>query len=234
MTRPSSKRRMFFDPNWCMHVSAIPYEARGNKSMKRSLVTLRLLFGFNLLLAPISAASGGQLAPWTVDLAPQKRTLRIAAADDFIRLALPDGSEGRLDANSVIRIRRALTSESQRGAKTRIDWLQTMLVRESPEDVANRFQAPMPTLGKLLLPDRSPVWFNARFAEGLLPLPSDRLQNGVQSGMVLGNMIQLLANSPEQVRDEISAKGGKPLPVPAPGARNVLTLPLMVWDSDLQ
>ena len=48
-----------------------------------------------------------------------------------------------------------------------------------------------------------------------MPLPPERLQNGVRSGMILGSKLQYLASTPEEVRDELIAKGGDALPVPA-------------------
>ena len=75
-----------------------------------------------------------------------------------------------------------------------------------------------------------------------MPLPPERLQNGVRSGMILGNKLQYLASTPEEVRDELIAKGGDALPVPAafeslpPREQEIAksrVAPMKVWDSDL-
>jgi hypothetical protein len=75
-----------------------------------------------------------------------------------------------------------------------------------------------------------------------MPLPPERLQNGVHSGMILGNQLQYLASTPEEVRDELIAKGGDALPLPAafdslpPGEQAIAKsriAPMKVWDSDL-
>ena len=84
-----------------------------------------------------------------------------------------------------------------------------------PAEVAARVEGSLTSLGKLLLPDGSPVWFNAGAAQGPMPLPPERLQNGVRSGMILNNKLQYLSSTPEEVRAELLAKGGDALPLPA-------------------
>ena len=207
--------------------------------MKRSTAIFGLLLPFGLCVAAHSPALAAQKAPGAASILVRSAIVRIAAPHQFIKLTLPDGSEGRLEPKQVIRIRRALPSESDRGAKTRIDWIQPMLVRETPEAVVALVAPMLPTLGKLLMRDRSPIWFNAVYSEGPLPLTSDNLQDGVLSGMSLGNKLQLLASDPQQVFDEISAKGGRLLPVPAPfvspptGQRSIAPS-MEVWDADLK
>ena len=209
--------------------------------MMHSSALLGLGLPLSLFVAVASPASAGQVAPNPASIMVRSAIVRVAAPSEFIKLTLPDGSEGRLQANLVIRIRRTISSEGERGAKTRIDWVQTMLVREAPETVVTLVEAALPSLGKLLLPDKSPIWFNALAAEGPLPLPGDKLQEGVMSGMVLGNRLQFLASAPQEVRDEIKARGGNSLPVPAPfkslspaeqGKTRSMIAPLEVWDAD--
>ncbi|HXG77767.1 MAG TPA: hypothetical protein VNJ31_00320 [Methyloceanibacter sp.] len=181
-----------------------------------------------LSFAAASPATAGQAAP--------------AAPDSFIKLTLPDGSEGRLPPNTVIRIRKAISTESRNGAKSRVDWLQMMLVREQPAEVAGLVGGSLASLGKLALPDGSPVWFNAGAAQGPMPLPPETLGGGVRSAMILGSKLQYLSSTPEEVRAELIAKGGDALPVPAAfeslpqseqaRARSRVA-PVMVWDSDL-
>lgn len=194
--------------------------------MKLSSLVCSLLVLGGLCVAARSPALAGEAAPGAV--------VRVAAADEFIKLTLPDGSEGRLQPNTVVRIRRTIASESEHGAKTRIDWIQTMLVRESPEDVIALLGATASSLGKLLLPDRSPIWFNAPSAFGPLPLPDAKLQDGVLSGMALGSKYQFLGSTPQQVHDEIAAKGGNSLPIPAPGGPRALIAPMAEWDADIK
>jgi hypothetical protein len=194
-----------------------------------------------LCIAATSPASGQIVPPGANDML-QGATTRVSSQSSFIKLTLPDGSEGRLPPNTVIRIRKAISTENRNGAKSRIDWLQMMLVREAPAEVAALVEGSLTSLGKLLLPDGSPVWFNAEAAQGPMPLPLERLQNGVRSGMILGNRLQYLASTPEEVRDELIAKGGDALPVPAPfeslpqreqAIATSRIAPMKVWDSDL-
>jgi len=160
-----------------------------------------------LFLAATSPAAAGQIAPSAADGMLQRAATTVTTPNSFIKLTLPDGSEGRLPPNTVIRIRKTISTENKNGAKARIDWLQMMLVREPPAEVAAQVEGSLASLGKLLLPDGSPVWFNAGAAQGPMPLPPERLQNGVRSGMMLDNKLQYLASTPEQVRDELIAKG---------------------------
>ena len=194
-----------------------------------------------LYLAATSPASG-QVVPTAANGMLQEAATSVTTPNSFIKLTLPDGSEGRLPPNTVIRIRKAISTENRNGAKARIDWLQMMLVRESPAEVAALVEGELTSLGKLLLPDGSPVWFNAEAAQGPMPLPPERLQNGVRSGMILGNRLQYLASTPEEVRNELIAKGGDALPIPAafeslPAREQAIAksrvAPMKVWDSDL-
>jgi hypothetical protein len=142
----------------------------------------------------------------------------------------------------VIRIRKTISTENKNGAKARIDWLQMMLVREPPAEVAARVEGSLASLAKLVLPDGSPVWFNAGAAQGPMPLPPESLRNGVRSGMILGDKLQYLSSTPEEVRAELLAKGGDALPLPAafdslPPPEQAIAksriAPMKVWDSDL-
>jgi hypothetical protein len=117
-----------------------------------------------------------------------------------------------------------------------------MLVREPPAEVATLVEGSLTSLGKLLLPDGSPVWFNAGAAQGPMPLPPDMLQGGVRSAMMLGNKLQYLASTPEEVRAELLSKGGDALPIPAAfeslplreqAVARSRVAPMKVWDSDL-
>src|SRR5262245_7990580 len=96
-----------------------------NASMHRLFCVWLLPLG--LYLAASSPAGAGEAA---TDTTPRS----------FIKLTLPDGSEGRLPANRVIRIRKTISTENKNGAKARIDWLQMMLVREPPAEVATRVE----------------------------------------------------------------------------------------------
>jgi hypothetical protein len=208
--------------------------------MNRLFANCGWVLPLGLYLAATSPAASGEVAPSPANDLLQGA--RVTTPGPFIKLTLPDGSEGRLPPNTVIRIRRAISTENRNGAKSRIDWVQMMLVREPPAEVATLVEGVLTSLGKLLLPDGTPVWFNAGAAQGPMPLPPERLQNGVHSGMMLGNKLQYLASTPEEVRDELIAKGGDALPVPAaferlpPGEQATATsriAPMKVWDSDL-
>jgi hypothetical protein len=197
--------------------------------MNRLFAVCGWVLPLGLYLAATSPAASGQA---TSETTPRS----------FVKLTLPDGSEGRLPPNTVIRIRKTISTENKNGAKARIDWLQMMLVREPPAEVAARVEGSLASLAKLVLPDGSPVWFNAGAAQGPMPLPPESLRNGVRSGMILGDKLQYLSSTPEEVRAELLAKGGDALPLPAafdslPPAERAIAksriAPMKVWDSDL-
>jgi hypothetical protein len=210
--------------------------------MNRLFAICGWVLPLGLYLAATSPAASGETAPSAANGVLQGAATSVATPNSFIKLTLPDGSEGRLPPNTVIRIRRAISTENRNGAKSRIDWVQMMLVREPPAEVAALVEGSLTSLGKLLLPDGSPVWFNAGAAQGPMPLPPERLRDGVRSGMILGSKLQYLASTPEEVRDELIAKGGDALPVPAAfeslplreqaNAKSRI-VPMNVWDSDL-
>ena len=206
------------------------------------MTRLFAICGWVLPLGLYLAATSPAASDPAADGMLQRAAMSVTTPNSFIKLTLPDGSEGRLPPNTVIRIRKAISTENSNGAKARIDWLQMMLVREPPAEVAALVEGSLSSLGKLLLPDGSPVWFNAGAAQGPMPLPPKTLQNGVRSGMILDNKLQYLASTPEEVRDELIAKGGDALPIPAafeslpPGEQAIAksrVAPMKVWDSDL-
>jgi hypothetical protein len=147
-------------------------------------------------------------------LAQDTGTETESEAPTSITLTLPDGSKTTLLVDTIRRIRKAVSPETQSGAKTRIDWLQLLLVRESPEDVAALVEQSVPSLAKLRMPEGSPIWFRGGIAQGPMPLTRDQLKNGVRSAIVLGDSMQFLSSTPEEVRQELADKGGNALPEP--------------------
>jgi hypothetical protein len=129
-----------------------------------------------------------------------------------ITLTLPDGSRTTLLPYTIKRIRKVISPEAQSGARTRIDWLQVLVVRESPEDVAALVEQSGRSLAKLRLPEGSPIWFKGGIAQGPIPLTRDQLKDGVRSAIFLGDNLQFLGSTPDEVRQELSDKGGNALP----------------------
>ena len=95
--------------------------------MNRLFAVCGWVLPLGLYLAATSPAASGQA---TSDTTPRS----------FIKFMLPDGSEGRLPPNTVIRIRKTISTENKNGAKASIDGLQMMLVRELPAEVAARLE----------------------------------------------------------------------------------------------
>ena len=104
--------------------------------MNRLFAICGWVLPLGLYLAATSPAASGQTAPSAANGMLQGAATSVATPNSFIKLTLPDGSEGRLPPNTVIRIRKAISTENRNGAKARIDWVQMMLVREPPAEVA--------------------------------------------------------------------------------------------------
>jgi hypothetical protein len=218
-----------------------------NTIMTRWPAFISLLLPLAFHAAAILPTSAAQTVPRPAGSFLKTAIVPVAAPDaatpaQDVTLTLPDGSETRLRVSTIRRIRKTLPSESTHGAKTRIDWVDTLLVREPPEVVAASVGQILPSLGKLQMPDGSPIWFDVLDAYGPMPLTADKLRSGVLSGMILGRKIQYLANTPEEVHAEIAAKGGRPLPLPGSSGiasneqqarTRSIAEPLEVWDADI-
>lgn len=132
----------------------------------------------------------------------------------MIGLTLSDGPKVELEARRVARIRHAIPNDGDPKAKTRIDWVEPMLVLELPEYVAESVKAQLPTLAALTLLDGSPVWFNAETASGPLRLVPSQKVNGALSALLINGKRQYVAETHKEVAAAISAAGGSPLPIP--------------------
>ncbi len=132
----------------------------------------------------------------------------------MITLTLSNGPKVELEARRVARIRHAIPNDRDPKAKTRIDWVEPMLVIELPEFVAEAVKAKLPTLAALTLLDGTPVWFNAESASGPLRLVPSQQVNGALSALLINGKRQYVADTHKEVAAAISAAGGSPLPIP--------------------
>lgn len=132
----------------------------------------------------------------------------------MITLTLADGTRVDLEPRRVARIRHAVPNDGAPKARTRVDWVEPMLVIELPEYVAEAVKAKLPTLASLTLPDGNPVWFNAETASGPLGLAPHHKVHGALSGLLINGKMQYVANTHAEVAAAISEAGGSPLPIP--------------------
>ena len=135
----------------------------------------------------------------------------------MIRLTAPDGTEARVDGARVIRIRSSYPSEANDTARTRIDWVGLLFVREEAVAVAQQVSGEHPNLARLTLPNGDAVWFDAKRADGPIRLLPGEKDASTKSAILLAGKKQFVSNTPAEVSAAIAAAGGTPLPLPADG-----------------
>jgi|APThiThiocy_cv2_1041547.scaffolds.fasta_scaffold48037_2 hypothetical protein len=132
----------------------------------------------------------------------------------MIRLTALDGQEIVIDTGRIVRIRRTLADESMaenRGAQTRIDWVETSLVREPLDQVVALVKAELPSLAVVTAPDGTRIWFDALRVTGPVALAPKDMVGGARSTIELGGQIQRLFETADRVRAIIRDAGGQPL-----------------------
>ena len=132
----------------------------------------------------------------------------------MIRLTALDGHEIAIDTGRIVRIRRTLAGESMaenRGAQTRIDWVETSLVREPLDQVVALVKPELPSLAVVTAPDGTRIWFDALRVVGPVALAPKDMVGGARSTIELGGHTQRLFETADQVRAIIRDAGGQPL-----------------------
>jgi hypothetical protein len=158
----------------------------------------------------------------------------------IITLTADDAGQVQLKTSEIERIRRITDSERDlHEATTRVDYAHTVYAKEEPEKVALLVAANgVPTLGRLLLPNGWPVWFDAGKTRGPLPVPHSAPQDSIKSALEIAGKLQYVRSTPQEVHDLIAAASGNVLPVPRAGtgaARSLeeLGAPRLIWDDDV-
>src|SRR4051794_16537000 len=107
----------------------------------------------------------------------------------MLTFTAPDDSEVRIDGARVVRIRRTIAGENV-SARTRIDWVGMALTKEAAPDVAAAVSGEHRSLARLTLPDGSPIWFDAKKADGpVRTIPWER-QGNIRSAILLAGRKQ--------------------------------------------
>ncbi|MEO0819365.1 MAG: hypothetical protein AAF074_02970 [Pseudomonadota bacterium] len=125
----------------------------------------------------------------------------------------PSGGKVTIDAQKVIRARRALSSENP-SAGSRIDHGVMQLVREPIDAVAAAIAAENAAFTKVTTRDGSAVWFDARKVKGPLRISPGMSAYGYRSSLTLMGYRQHVTETHQEVADIIRKAGGKPEPVP--------------------
>ena len=131
----------------------------------------------------------------------------------MIALTTRDGGTVNVSGHLVKRARRAIDGEDLKGGvRTRIDWVEMLLVREPIEEVAIAVQRELPTFTCVTSRDGSKIWFNGKLAAGPLALTPGQDYGVVRSAIKLLGYRQFVTETPDEVRAILSLSGGEVLP----------------------
>lgn len=158
-----------------------------------------------------------------------------------VKFTKEDGQPGQLETDTFVRMRRVLEFEAvHHKANTKINWALESWAKETPQEMATILLAGdgvSKFLGKLTMPDGTPVWFNGKNAEGPIAVTSN-MPAGTKSAFRLGSKAQPVTEGPEQVQAALKATGGTVLPIPD---MTIFGTPsdkgeepqLEIWDADV-
>lgn len=121
-----------------------------------------------------------------------------------------DGVTVGLKPSRIIRVRGSIPG-SEHG-RSRVDGLITPFYDDRPDDIAAAVSAQIPSFANLTQPDRSYVWFDAAQASGPVPVARSKETDNIKSALWIGNNIQYVSNTPQEVFDLISSFDGNAEP----------------------
>lgn len=130
-----------------------------------------------------------------------------------IKLTWPGGQVVEINGKDVLRIRRAFADYDGPKGNSRVDWLQSDLFEEAAPDIAASVKQELASLASLSMPGGSPVWFNGLEASGPYYVHPASRGEQVGSSLKIGDKIQYVKNTPEEVAAVIKDAGGKVLPI---------------------
>jgi hypothetical protein len=130
----------------------------------------------------------------------------------MIDLTWTNGQKIQIDGKDVLRIRKTYPNLEAAG-KSLVTWLQSDIFEEEPSWIASKTSAELATLTTVNAPDGSPIWFNGAKSMGpIYVVPANRM-GGIASSLAIGNNIQYVANTPEEVAAIVKASGGRVMPI---------------------
>lgn len=158
----------------------------------------------------------------------------------MIRFTRKSGTPLELEASQVLRIRKTDPRLDDDLGNTLINAGQTYYVLEETAAAAAAVKAELPVLYRFTHRLGAPVWINVHEARGPMPLAPNRNVPGLSSALDIGGKRQYVRESPEEVRNAITAAGGDVQPIPDEGLwvqgretlREILGR-LETWDEEL-
>ncbi|UVK52135.1 hypothetical protein DBIPINDM_005479 [Mesorhizobium sp. AR02] len=134
----------------------------------------------------------------------------------MIKLTRFDAVVVEVKAELIVRVRQTDTAVLKEHGNSRVDGLVVPFYMDLPQAIADAVHAEIKTFTSLNQPGGKPVWFDGAKASGPVPLTSvngQRLKEGkANSALQIGNAIQLVNNSPQEVFKLISDMGGNAEP----------------------
>ncbi|MGO4641694.1 hypothetical protein AB4Z43_24960 [Mesorhizobium sp. 2RAF45] len=134
----------------------------------------------------------------------------------MIKLTRFDGVAVEVKAELIVRVRQSVIPVLKEHGNSRVDGLVVPFYMDMPQTIADAVRAEIKTFTSLNQPGGKPVWFDGAKASGPVPLSSvnqQALKEGkANSAVQIGNAVQLVSNSPQEVFKLISDMGGNPEP----------------------
>ncbi|ETA72322.1 MULTISPECIES: hypothetical protein [Mesorhizobium] len=134
----------------------------------------------------------------------------------MIKLTRFDGVAVEVKAELIVRVRQTDTGVLKEHGNSRVDGLVVPFYMDQPQTIADAVHAEIKTFTSLNQPGGKPVWFDGAKASGPVPLSSvnrQPLKEGkANSALQIGNAVQLVNNSPQEVYKLISDMGGNAEP----------------------
>ena len=129
-----------------------------------------------------------------------------------IQFTATNGKKISILVEQIQRARVTLSSEDDHGARSRVDWSQMNLVKESIEEVSAAIKASLPSFMYLSAGDGKAIWFDAKKAIGPFELLPSQRSDKVQCSIKIMGYRQTVAQAPDEVRRLMRENGGTPFP----------------------
>ncbi|QPC92017.1 hypothetical protein [Mesorhizobium sp. INR15] len=165
----------------------------------------------------------------------------------MITLTRFDGVAVQIKATDIVRVRQTEADLGEKG-NSRVDGLIIPFYNDIPSAVATAVHAEVASFISLAQPGGKPVWFNGAKASGPVPVAKvdqEPMPYGqIRSALMIGDKIQYVNNTPDEVYNVILAQGGHAEP-PIKSAQHAIevmatlsTLSLgnagdVIWDAQL-
>ncbi len=132
--------------------------------------------------------------------------------ENKITLSRFDGVDVEVKPSNIVRVRQTESALQEKG-NSRVDGLVIPFYNDQPKAVADMVNAAIKSFVDLRQPGGKPVWFDAAKASGPVPVSEvDQVlvpnHGQIRSALMIGNGIQYVNNTPEEVFAVIDKWGG--------------------------